>query len=97
MLNKQGENIPALMYSFPILNQSVVPCIVLTVASWPAYRFLRRQVRWSGIPISLRILQSVFLSGIKFHKSRDYVYCIWSSLLIESQRPQIKPLVRSEC
>ena len=23
--------------------------MVLTVASWPAYRFLRRQVRWSGI------------------------------------------------
>ena len=32
-------------------NQSVVPCPVLTVASWPAYRFLKRQVRWSGIPI----------------------------------------------
>ena len=30
----------------------MVPCPVLTVASWPAYRFLRRQVRWSGIPIS---------------------------------------------
>ena len=28
---------------FPILNRSVVPCKVLTVASWPAYRFLRRQ------------------------------------------------------
>ena len=26
----------------------------LTVASWPAYRFLRRQVRWSDICISLR-------------------------------------------
>ena len=25
------------------------------VASRPAYRFLRRQVKWSGIPISLRI------------------------------------------
>ena len=29
------------------------PCLVLTVASWPAYRFLRRHVRWSGIPNSL--------------------------------------------
>ena len=28
---------------------------MLTVASCPAYRFLKRQVRWSGIPISLRI------------------------------------------
>ena len=31
------------MYSF-FLNQSDVPCPVLTVASWPAYRFLSRQV-----------------------------------------------------
>ena len=38
--------------AFPIWNQSVVPCLVITVASWPAYRFLRRQVRWAGIPIS---------------------------------------------
>ena len=29
----------------------------LTVASWPAYRFLRRQVRWSGTPISLKTFQ----------------------------------------
>ena len=36
----------------PFLNQSVVPYRVLTLASWPTYRFLRRQVRWSGIPIS---------------------------------------------
>ena len=31
----------ALMYSFPIWKQFVVPCPVLTVASWLAYRFLR--------------------------------------------------------
>ena len=29
------------------LNQSIVLCLALTVASWPAYRFCRRQVRWS--------------------------------------------------
>ena len=52
-LNKQGDNIQPWRTPFPILNQSVVPCLVLIVASWPAYRFLRRQVRWSGIPISL--------------------------------------------
>ena len=55
-LNKQGDNIQPWCTPFPILNQSIVPCLVLTVASWPAYRFLRRQVRWSGIPISLRML-----------------------------------------
>ena len=40
----------ALIHSFPNLNQFVVPIVVLTVASWPTYRFLRRQVRWSDIP-----------------------------------------------
>ena len=50
---------------FPICNQSVVPCPVLTVASWPAYRFLRRQVRWSGIPISWRIFHSLLWSTVK--------------------------------
>ena len=32
-----------LTYTFPIWNHPVVPCPVLTVASWPAYRFLKRQ------------------------------------------------------
>ena len=41
-LNKQGDNIQPWHTPFPIWNQSVVPCWVLTVASWPAYRFLRR-------------------------------------------------------
>ena len=35
---------------------------VLTVASWPAYRFLKRQVRWFGIPISWKILHSCLWS-----------------------------------
>ena len=38
---------------------------VLTVASWPAYRFLRRQVRWSSIPICLRIFLSLLWSTVK--------------------------------
>ena len=49
-LNKQGNNTQPWCTAFPIVNQSVVPCLVLTVASWPAYRFVRRQVRWLGIP-----------------------------------------------
>ena len=40
-LNKQGDNIQPWYTPFPIRNQAVVPCPVLTVASWPAYRFLR--------------------------------------------------------
>ena len=39
-LNKQGDNIQPWRTPFPIWNQSVVPRPVLTVASWPAYRFL---------------------------------------------------------
>ena len=55
-LNKQGDNIEPWHTPFPIWNQSVGQCTVLTVASWPAYRFFRRQVRWLGIPFSLRIV-----------------------------------------
>ena len=51
-LNKKGDNIWPWHTPFPILNQSVVPCLVLTVASWPENRFLRRQVKWSGSAIS---------------------------------------------
>ena len=57
-LYKQGDNIQPWFTSFPIWNQSIVLCLDLTVVSWPAYRFLRRQVRWSGIPISWRIFHS---------------------------------------
>ena len=42
-----------------VWNHSVISCLVLTAVSWPAYRFRRRQVRLSGIPISLRIFQFV--------------------------------------
>ena len=40
-LNKQGDS------TQPCRTPPVVPCPVLTVASLPAYRLLRRQVRWS--------------------------------------------------
>ena len=53
------------MYSFPIWNQFDVPCLVLTVASSPAYRFLRRQVRWSDILLSFRIFQFVVVHTVK--------------------------------
>ena len=59
-LNKPGDNIQPSHTLFPIWNQSVVPCLVLTVGPWPAHRFFRRQVRWSGIPISWRISHRFF-------------------------------------
>ena len=50
---------------FPIWNQSVVPCPVLTVVSWPAYRFHKRQVRWSSIPIFQNFPQCVVIHTVK--------------------------------
>ena len=58
-LNKQGDDIQLCHTAFPVLNQSVILCPVLIVASCPAYRLLRRQARWSGSPISLRIFHSL--------------------------------------
>ena len=59
-LNKQGDSIQ-LSHSFPNF-EPIVLCPVLTVASWPAYGFLRRQVRWSGTLISLRIFHNLLWS-----------------------------------
>ena len=58
----------ALMYSFtnlkPVFVPFLVPATVLTVVSWPEYSFLRRQVRWSGIPISFRVVHSLLWSTL---------------------------------
>ena len=55
--NKQRDNIQPCRIPFPTWNQSV--------ASWPTYRFLRRQVRWSGIPMCLRIFRFVVIHTVK--------------------------------
>ena len=39
-LNKQGDNMQPWCTPFSIWNQSIVPRPVLTVASWPAYGFI---------------------------------------------------------
>ena len=61
-LNKWSDGRQPCHTPFSVLNQSVVPYRVLTVASWPAYRFLRRQVRCSGIPITLRAFHTLLWS-----------------------------------
>ena len=87
-LNNQGDNIQSWHLSFPIWNQSATPRPGLTVASWPAYICLRRQVRWSCIPISWRIFPFVVI-----HSQRPYCnkwsrirclsgilfFCLWSN------------------
>ena len=44
------------------MSESIVSCLVLTVACWLASRFLKRQVRRSGISISLWIVHSLLWS-----------------------------------
>ena len=61
-LNKQCDNIQPWSTPFPTWNQSVVPCPILIIAPWPAYKFLNRQVSWSGIPISFRIFHGLLWS-----------------------------------
>ena len=64
-LNKQVDNIQPWCTPFPIWNQYVIPCPVLTVSSWPAYRFLRSHVRRSAIPISKNFPQFVVVHTVK--------------------------------
>ena len=57
------------IYSLDVLlsqfGTSLLFHVVLTVASWPAYRFLRRQVRCSHIPISKNFPQFVVIHAVK--------------------------------
>ena len=82
-LNKQDDNIQLCHLPFPIWNQFAVPCPVLSVASWPAYRFLRRQKMWSGIPSSWRIFHSLLWSTqsiyILFYYILFFTYKIWQN------------------
>ena len=40
-------------------------CVVVSVASWPVYRFLRRKVRWSDILISENFPHFVVIHTVK--------------------------------
>ena len=61
-LNEQDDNIQTWSTPFPSGNQSVILCQVLTVPSWPAYRFLRRELKSSAIPSSWRVFHSLLWS-----------------------------------
>ena len=47
----------------------------------PAYRFLRKQVRWSGMPISLRIFQFVVI-----HTAKGFTLQCWTTALSNSMK-----------
>ena len=57
-LNRQVDSRELSQYSF--LNLEPISCsIKRSVSSWSTYRCLMRQVRWFGIPISLRAFHSL--------------------------------------
>ena len=62
MLNKHDEYIQP--WCIPYL-EPVCFSMSSSVTSWSAYRFFKMQVRWSGIPISLRIFQFVVIHTLK--------------------------------
>ena len=66
-LNKQGNNIQPWHTPFPIWNQSVAPCPVLTVASWPPHRFLMRLLYWTLIMFAVLVHLNVFVFQIYNH------------------------------
>ena len=65
VLNNQGDNWQPFATPFPDFDQSVVAFPVLTLDSWPVHMFLRRQVRWSGTPISKNFPQFGVIHTVK--------------------------------
>ena len=85
-LNKQRDNIQPWHIPFPILNQSVVPCPILTVASWLAYRFLRRQVRWFGIPSIFPHSTSLCQLAFTLHYVTVHYFCAFVILNTDNSK-----------
>ena len=63
-LNKQGDNIQSWCTPFPLWNQSVVLCPVLTAASWPESDFSGGR-KGGLIPISFRNFQFIVIHTVK--------------------------------
>ena len=75
------------MNSFPNFEPTVDPCLVLTVASWLSYRFLRKQVRRQQLELDME-QQTVSKLG------KEYItllinlyaeYIMWNARLDEAQ------------
>ena len=96
-LNKQGDNKQPCHSPFSILNQSVVPYKVLTVDSWNAHRFHRRQIRWSGIPISKSFPQFVMIHTVKgfsvVNETEVDVFLKFSCFLYGSKKVNVGNLI----
>ena len=76
------------IYSLDVLlSQFATSPLFLTVASWPAYRFHKRQVMKSGIPISWRIFQFVVIHIVKgfsiVNKAEVHVFLEFSCFIYD--------------
>ena len=80
-LNKQGDNIQPWHTPFPIWNQSVIPCPVLTVASWPVYRFLKRQVKAMVFPVIMYGCESWTIRKAEHQRMDAFELWCWRRLL----------------
>ena len=67
-LNKQGDNIQPWHTPFPIWNQSIVPCPVLTVASWLHTGFSRGRSGGLVFPSLSRLFPTLCLWEFNFLK-----------------------------
>ena len=85
-LNKQDHNTQLWQTSFPIWNQSVASCPVLTVASWPACHFLK----WSNKKKEILLYGTAWMSlediilNAKSQSQMDKYYMIPFILAVHS-------------
>ena len=81
------------MYSLPNLEPAHCSMSGTVVASWPAYRLLRRQVRWSAIPISWRIFHNLLWSTQSkpgFNSMWTVNFQMFKLVLEKAEEPEIK-------
>ena len=98
-LNKQGDYTQTWFIPFPVWNQSVDPCPVLIVASWPAYRFLRRQIKKQQLELNMEQqtcsqLQKEYVKAVYCHpaylaymQSTSWEMLHWMKHKLESRLP----------
>ena len=75
-LNKQSDSIQPWHNPFPIWNQSVVLCPVLTVASWPAYRFSLQPRCFFSAPLGLTFSMVLQMKPVQliWEENRSYLF-----------------------
>ena len=99
-LNKQGDNIQPWRTPLPILNQSIFPCLVLTVVSWPAGKVMRYSHCLKNFPQFVVIhtvkgfraaneTEEFFWNSLAFSMIQ-HMLAIWFLVLLSFQNPALK-------